>query len=206
MSHECTTEGCLNHGDGYLCEQCLSDLQAWIDQIPRLIETLGVTIGKLDQVRPANAGWNSGGKPGSAAPINLDALQLQENLKTVASKAEHYKHDPMAAGIAWMIQDWVTSAELAVSGPEEPTIDQFALNARVKEARGEPMPPRQAIDYVRKKTKITVKMDDFKNWVKLGHLPYVFDRVTIDDKPSRIYFPGDVFRVAQRMRERRIKV
>lgn len=205
-SHECTTDGCLNHTDAYLCDQCIRDLQAWLDKVPTLITALTVTIAKLDHVRPIGGGWNGGGKPGSAAPLNLDALQLQENLKSVGTSAKDYAHDERAAGLAWLIQDWVTKAELLVSGPEEDVINHVALRERAEEARGEPMPPRQAIDYVRQKTKIAVKMVDFKNWVKLGHLPYVFERVTNDDNPRKIYYPGDVFRVAQRMRDRRIKV
>jgi hypothetical protein len=206
LSNECTTDDCLNHTDTYLCTHCVRDLQAWLDKVDVLIETLGVTIAKLDHVRPANAGWNAGGKPGSAAPINLDALQLQQNLKSVGRYAKDYARDERAAGIAWLIRNWITKAELLVSGPEEEVIDHAEIKERIKEANGEPLPPREAIDYIRAKTKVAVKMTDFKNWVKLGHLKYVFDRVTTDDKARRIYYPGDVFRVAQQMRERRVKL
>jgi hypothetical protein len=206
MSVECTTEDCANHTSTYLCSQCVSDLQQWLDKVPTLITELSVTVARLDQVRPANAGWNSGGVPGSAAPINLDALQLQENLRSVGNDANAYAQDERAAGLAWLIQDWVTKAELLVSGPEEETVNHAEIQERVKEANGEPVPPKEAIQYVKDKAKVAVKMADFKNWVKLGRLRYVLDRVSTDDNERRIYYPGDVFRVAQQMRERRVKI
>jgi hypothetical protein len=205
MSLECTTEDCANHTSTFLCSQCVADLQAWLDKVPGLIEALDVTVAKLDNVRSAGGG-GGGSKPGSAAPLNLDALQLQENLRSVVGSAKDYAQDERAAGIAWMVQDWATKAELLVSGPEAEVINQAQLQARIQEAYGEPLPPREAIDYLRTKAKLTVKMYDFKNWVKLGHLQYVLDHVRTDDKARRIYYPGDIFRVAQKMRDKRIKV
>lgn len=206
MSTECTTADCQNHTSTYLCTGCVRDLQAWLEKVPVLVHELGVTIAKLDNVRPANAGWNGGGKPGSAAPINLDALQLQENLRSVGSDAKAYALDDRAAGLAWLIQDWVSKAELLVSGPEAEFVNHAEIKERIKEANGQPIPPREAIDYLREQTRLSIKVADFKNWVKLGHLRYVLDRVPTDDKARRIYYPGDVFRVAQQMRERRIKL
>lgn len=205
MSQECTTEGCQNQTHTYLCGQCIRDFQQWIDKVPVLIEELDVTIARLDNVRPANVGWNSGSKPGSAAPLDLDALQLKLNLLSVSPRAEDYANDPYAAGNAWIVADWVTKAELLVSGPEAEVVNYAEIQERIKEANGEPVPPKEAIQYVKDKAKVTVKMTDFKNWVKLGHLRYVLDRVCTDDSSRRIYYPGDLFRVAQQMRERHVK-
>ena len=150
MSPECTTDDCLNHTDAYLCTACVRDLQAWLDKVPVLIAALGVTIAKLDNVRPAGGGWNSGSKPGSAAPINLDALQLQENLRSVGRNAKDYAHDERAAGLAWLIQDWVTKAELLVSGPEEPPVNHAANRERIK-GIAPPMPTRQLVPWLRQR-------------------------------------------------------
>ena len=118
MSQECTTTDCGNHTSEYLCTQCVSDLQAWLDKVPVLLVELPVTIAKLDNVRPAGGG--GGSKPGSAAPINLDALQLQENLRTVhRARASALAKDARAAGMAWLVKDWVTKAELLISGVRE---------------------------------------------------------------------------------------
>lgn len=201
---ECTTEECANHTSTYLCSQCVADLQAWLDKVPPLIEALYVTIAKLDNVR--SAGGGGGSKPGSTLPLNVDASELRARLCSVGPDAKAYALDERAAGLAWLIQEWVTTAELMVSGPEPETINHAALQDRVKEANGEPLPPKEALDYLRTKAKLTVKMYDFKNWVKHGHLSYVLDRVTTDEKARRIYYPGEVFRVAQQMRARRIKL
>ena len=205
MSLECTTEDCANHTSTYLCSQCVKDLQAWLDKVPDLIDALGVTVAKLDNVRSAGGG-GGGSKPGSAAPMNIDASELRDRLCSVGKDAKAYALDERAAGLAWLIQEWATSAELMVSGPEPEVINHAQIQARIQEAYGEPLPPREAIDYLRTKAKLPVKMSDFKNWVKLGHLQYVLDHVRTDDKARRIYYPGDIFRVAQQMRERRIKV
>lgn len=205
MSLECTTQDCQNHTSTYLCTQCVADLQAWLDKVPALIDALYVTIAKLDNVRSAGGG-GGGSKPGSAAPINLEASEIRARLCSVGKDAKAYAHDERAAGLAWLIQDWVVKAELMVSGPETETVNHAAIKERIKEANGEPLPPKEAIEYLRVKAKLSVKMFDFKNWVKHGHLAYVLDRVSTDDKARRIYYPGEVFRVAQQMRERRIKI
>lgn len=82
------------------------------------------------------------------------------------------------------------------------------VRQRLKEMKdaallGQPVPPRQAREYLRDKAGISIKTKDFENWVQLGRLDYVLDRVTTDNKPRRIYFPGDVFRTYQEMQERR---
>ncbi|YCK83530.1 hypothetical protein M1D89_10005 [Arthrobacter sp. D3-18] len=72
-----------------------------------------------------------------------------------------------------------------------------------RKARGEPMPPRAVREYLQRKTKVIVTKFDFENWVKLGRLRYVLDRVTTTTKAPRIYYPGDVLEVSERMRARR---
>ncbi|WP_028265922.1 hypothetical protein [Arthrobacter sp. MA-N2] len=185
MSHECTTEDCLNHTDTYLCTHCVRDLQAWLDKVDVLIETLGVTIAKLDHVRPANAGWNAGGKPGSAAPINLDALQLQQNLKSVGRCAKDYARDERAAGIAWLIRDWITKAELLVSGPEEPPVNHAANRERIK-GIAPPMPTRQLVPWLREKTGIIINAQQIRDWARRGKL------TAAEREPSPTYHPHEV--------------
>ncbi|UUG70050.1 hypothetical protein SEA_ZUCKER_91 [Arthrobacter phage Zucker] len=185
MSQECTTADCANHSSEYLCPQCVRDLQAWIDKIPVLVVELGVTIAKLDNVRPASAGWNIGSKPGSAAPINLDALQLQQNLRSVSQNAGQYARDEHAAGIAWMIQDWVAKAELLVSGPEEPPINHHLNRERVKEI-APPMPVRQLVPWLKEKAGITVKPKDIRNWAQRHKIK------AVESKPQPTYHPHEV--------------
>lgn len=185
MSHECTTSDCQNHTSTYLCTQCVRDLQAWLDKIPTLITELSVTIARLDNVRPPSAGLNTGGAPGSSAPINLSALQLQENLKTVWMDAKEYAKDSRAAGLAWLIQEWVTKSELLVSGPEEPPVNHAANRERVKDI-APPMPTRKLVPWLRLNAQITVTGMDIRNWARRGKLR------AVEEKPTPIYHPHEV--------------
>jgi hypothetical protein len=187
MSTECTTPDCANHTSTYLCSQCVADLQAWIDKIPDLITALDVTIAKLDRVRPSN-GWNPGGKPGSAAPINLDALQLQQNLTTVTPNASDYANDPHAAGIAELIQDWVTKAELLISGPEEPPINHTTNRERIRNI-APPMPTRTLLPWLKRNAKVTITSKDIRNWAHRGKLK------AVTHAPQPTYNPHEVLNV-----------
>lgn len=187
MTHECTTADCYNHTSTYLCPRCTSDLQQWIDKIPVLIEALSVTVAKLDNVRPAGGGGGGGGghKPGSAAPINLDALQLQENLRTVGNDAKAYAMDERAAGLAWLIQEWVTKAERFVSGPDEPPVNHAANRERVK-GIAPAMPTRTLVPWLRANAQVIVTSKDIRNWVFRGKLK------AAEQTPQPTYHPHEV--------------
>ncbi|MEW1813249.1 hypothetical protein AB0284_21410 [Pseudarthrobacter phenanthrenivorans] len=77
------------------------------------------------------------------------------------------------------------------------------LNRKAVQALGGPVPPREAMELVKEKTGANIKAKDFENWVKLGHLPYVLDHVSTTSKPRRIYFPGELFKTFDTMREKR---
>jgi len=185
---ECTTEDCQNHTSTYLCTQCVRDLQAWLDMVPDLVKALTVTIAKLDNVRPAGGGGGGGHKPGSAAPINLDALQLQENLRTVGWNAKTYAEDERAAGLAWLIQEWVTKAEILVSGPNEPPVNHAANRERIKNI-APAMPTRQLLPWLKLHAQIVVTSKDIRNWAHRGKLK------AVERAPQPTYYPHDVLDV-----------
>lgn len=186
MSMECTTSDCANHTSTYLCTGCVRDLQAWLDKVPVLIVALNVTIAKLDNVRPAGGGGGGGGhKPGSAAPINLDALQLQENLRSVGPYAAWYAKQDHAAGSAWLIQDWVTKAERLVSGPDEPPVNHQVNRERVK-GIAPAMPTRKLVPWLRENAKVIVTSKDIRNWVFRGKLK------AAEQAPQPTYHPHEV--------------
>jgi hypothetical protein len=164
-SQECTTEDCGNQTSTYLCGRCVDDLQAWIDKVPALLAELPVTIAKLDNVRPAGGG-GCGSKPGSKAPINLDAVQLQQNLLSIhRTLARIHAENPNAAGIAWLIADWVTKAELMISGPEAEHINHTAIRERVRNI-APPMPTKELTKWLRDNARIHVTSMDIRNWVR----------------------------------------
>lgn len=168
----------------YLCTQCVTDLQAWLDKIPPLIDALYVTMAKLDNVRSAGGG-GGGSKPGSAAPINLDAAELRANLCSVGKDAKAYAHDERAAGLAWLIQDWATKAELLVSGPEAETINHARNRERVRNI-APPMPTRELLPWLRKHARISITAFDIRNWARRGKL------TPVDREPQPTYHPHEV--------------
>lgn len=181
---ECTTQDCRNMTSTYLCTRCVSDLQAWLDRVPALIVALDVTIAKLDNVRAAGGG-GGGSKPGSATPLNLDAMQLQENLRSLGRDAKAYANDERAAGLAWLIQDWATKAELLVSGPEQEAINHARNRERVRNI-APPMPTRELLPWLREKAKISVTSMDIRNWARRGKL------TPVDRDPQPTYHPHEV--------------
>lgn len=187
MTLECTTQECRNMTSTYLCTQCTADLQAWLDKVPALIVALDVTIAKLDNVRAAGGG-GGGSKPGSAAPLNLDAMQIQENLRSLGRDAKAYAHDERAAGLAWLIQDWATKAELLVSGPEQEAINHARNRERVRNI-APPMPTRELLPWLREKAKISVTSMDIRNWARRGKL------TPVDREPQPTYHPHEVLEV-----------
>ena len=165
----CTTERCNNPTDQYLCGQCVSDLQAWVDEAHTLAPELTVTIAKQDVLRRAGNTGGGGGKAGSAAPINLDAVQLQMNLQSVARDAATYATDQHAAGIATLIQEWCKTAERLISGPEAEQVDHEAIRQRVENI-APPMPTKDLRQWLRDQAQIHITSMDIRNWVRRGKL------------------------------------
>lgn len=184
MSLECTTQDCQHHTSTYLCTQCVTDLQAWLDKVPALIVALDVTIAKLDNVRSAGGG-GGGSKPGSTMPINMDASELKARLCSVGKDAKAYAHDERAAGLAWLIQDWATKAELMVSGPEQEAINHAKNRERIRNI-APPMPTRELLPWMRKNAKIAVTSMDIRNWARRGKL------TPVEREPQPTYHPHEV--------------
>ena len=187
----CTIVDCEAESNLYLCGHCIQDLQAWIDKGRVLWSELAITVARLDNVRVGNAEGGNGSKSaGSAAPLNLDALQLRINLGTLTQDAEYYAHDQFAAGIAWTVQGWVTSAELVISGPEEERIDHAANREKITEA-APPLPTRQLVKWLRKEARISVKPKDIRNWAARGKLR------PVERDPLPTYWPHEVIELHQ---------
>jgi hypothetical protein len=185
MTNECTTDDCRNMTSTYLCSQCVSDLQSWIARIPILLVELRVTIARLDYVRPAGGG-GGGSKPGPAAPLNLDAWQISENLKTVGKSAKDYAHAEDAAGMAWLIQDWCTKAEMLILGPEEPPVNLTEIRKKLESNRPDAMQTSDVVKWLKENARIHVTSMDIRNWVRRRKL------VAVEQGRYPTYHPYDV--------------
>jgi hypothetical protein len=195
---QCTTPKCENHTATNLCHQCVSDLQAWIDQIPDLLPELDVTIARLDKVRKQQGG-GGGNKAGSAAPLNLDAVQIKINLASVDHDASTYETDEHAAGIAALIQDWVTKAELMISGPIEERIDHAGNRERVQNI-APAMPTRKLVPWLKENAGVTVTSMLIRDWAREGKLK------PVSRDPLPTYLPHEVLDVWHSTRRQMTRV
>lgn len=192
----CTHEDCENPTDLYLCNQCIKDLQAWIDKVPELIHYLQAVIYRQTQTRaPNNEGGTGGGEP-DLSPINIDAYQLRENLLSIHPNATTYAHDQHGAGAMWMIQQWVTKADRLINGPEPERIDHTAIRQRI-EKQAPPMPTRQLIPWLREHTKLAITSMDIRNWARRGKLQ------PAQREPQPTYWPHEVLKAHRETQERK---
>lgn len=95
--------------------------------------------------------------------------------------------------------------DVSVTCPDCAEVHQVAdLQERINlKVRGEPMAPRQVREYLQSNARAFILKKDFENWVQLGRLPYVLDRVNSAGTAKRLYFPGDVLTVHEEMKQRR---
>lgn len=184
----CTTPDCEAPTEMYLCTQCVSDLAASIEYVHRLLPDLDVTIARLDVTRPGNPETRNSNVAGSAAPANMDALQLKLNLESITHTAEQYAKEDHAAGTAWIISEWCKSAEVLISGPEVVFINHAANKERVKEI-APPMTTRQLLPWLRTNARIAITSQQIRDWARRGHLQ------PVTREPSPTYWPHEVIEV-----------
>lgn len=193
----CTTEGCETETSTYLCADCVRDLQAWLDKGRELLPDLDVTIARLDNVRPTNNEGNNGTKSaGSAAPLNLGALDLQMSLQTdLQFTATQYAADPWSATEVPRVIADITKAELMISGPESdaPTKDKLARAA--VELRENVPESLLAIDltlWLKNIHQMTVYPHTIRKWAQRGHIT----RTNTEGRPT--YSPAAVLVYARK--------
>lgn len=168
----CAMTNCdANPGELYLCPQCIQDLDAWLEKGRTIVPEMGVTIARLDNVRPTNNEGNNGTKSaGSAAPLNIGALELQMSLEDdLRFTAADYAADPWSATKAPDVIERIKEAELLVSGPEDEYIDHAANRAKVNDI-APPMPMRELLPWLRTNAKMTITSKAIESWVHRGFL------------------------------------
>lgn len=118
--NDCTTTDCGNGADLYLCNQCVGDLQLWLDKVTETRQMLFTTMAKLDNTGPKNSEGGGGGSTGSAMPLRDGAMDLRYALAIWAGhSAKDLARDAHAAGYLEEIKQLIDRAYELVDGPKE---------------------------------------------------------------------------------------
>lgn len=196
MSQECTTEDCQNFTSTYLCGQCVTDLQAWIDLARGYVVDLNVTIARQDVLRRAGNPGGGGVASESAMPWNDDADQLQQNLLSIDRDAKAYALMPDAAGQAWLIQEWCKKAERLISGPEPENIDTASARAKLEaQVPPDPMPTSDLKKWLSITHGIHITGEQLRQWVHRKKL----QRANEQGRPT--YYPAVVLAIAKHQQQ-----
>ena len=119
MSQECTTEDCRNMTSTYLCTQCVSDLQQWLDRVPDMREELFVTMARLDAIAPRNSG-GGGGTTEAPAAVNHGAMDVRYALAVWEGQdARKLAEDKFAGGFLPLLQELLAKAERIIDLPTQ---------------------------------------------------------------------------------------
>ena len=126
---ECTTNECANPAEQTICGQCVSDLQAWLNQVPDMMEELFITMARLDATAPRNREGGDGMTTEPAMPVRVGALEVRSALRLwveiktngqmVALDANKLAKDKFAGKFLPMLQALLAKAERAIDNPME---------------------------------------------------------------------------------------
>ncbi|MBF6672431.1 hypothetical protein [Glutamicibacter sp. FBE19] len=183
----CTTPDCGMEANLYICNQCINDLQAWINKVPDMMQELLITMGNLDNMRPTRNEGGNGTSTDPREPVNDHLLDLRTSLRIWENQnAEQLAHDQYAGGFINLLAKILKRAEHAIDLPEdEPQPDHEAIRERVKEI-APPMPTRQLVPWLRTNAKLTIKAKDIRNWASRGKLH------PVEREPQPTYWPHEV--------------
>lgn len=126
---ECTSDDCANLAEQAICGQCVSDLQAWLNKVPDMMQELFVTMARLDATAPRNREGGEGMSTEPAMPVRFGALEVRAALRIwveirttgemVALDANKLAKDKFAGKFLPMLQGLLAKAERAIDNPME---------------------------------------------------------------------------------------
>lgn len=126
---QCTAPDCNNPTNGVICAACTSDLQAWLDKVPELLDELFTTMARLDETAPRNREGGEGMTTTPAMPIRVGALEIRSALKIWATQtpngqwiprtAQDLARDKYAGGFLKLLIELIQKAERAIDNPME---------------------------------------------------------------------------------------
>lgn len=166
---ECTSENCNQPTDLYICNECVNVLNQWITEAMIYLPELDAAIAKQTTITKQSEGGN-GTKSSINPGINLDALQIKINLQSIDRTGEQYAHDQHAAGIAWMIEQWVKRARLIVEGETELPINREAIRDRLAKEVPTELKVKPLIQWLETVHDLTIKRSLIWKWAERGHI------------------------------------
>lgn len=187
--NDCTTTVCRNETSTYLCSQCVSDLQLWLDKVTETRQMLFTTMAKLDNTGPKNSEGGGGGSTGSAMPLREGAMDLRYALAIwEGRKASDLAHEEYAGGYVGELKRLIDAADKIVDLPPEQPVDHAANHARAIQA-APPMPTRDLVKFLRTEIKISIKPKDIRNWASRGKLQ------AVQREPLPTYWPHEIIQL-----------
>ncbi|PCC31435.1 hypothetical protein CIK74_17320 [Glutamicibacter sp. BW77] len=126
---QCTTADCANPTNLYLCNSCISDLQAWLDKVPDMMDELFTTMARLDATAPRNREGGDGMSTEPVMPIRVGALEVRAALRLwveltpqgemLPLNAKTLAKDKFSGNFLDMLEGLFDKAERAIDNPME---------------------------------------------------------------------------------------
>lgn len=174
----------------YICNQCIKDLQAWIDKVPEMMQELLITMGNLDNMRPTRSEGGNGLNADPREPVSDYLLDLRASLRIWENQnAGNLAHDQYSGHFIDTLTGVLANAERAIDLPEdEEPPDHEAIRERVKEI-APPMPTRKLIPWLRENAKLSLTSQIIRHYVHKGYLH------AVEREPQPTYHPHEVINV-----------
>lgn len=163
--NDCTTTDCGNGTTSYLCNQCVSDLQLWLDKVTETRQMLFTTMAKLDNTGPKNSEGGGGGTTGSSMPLRDGAMDLRYALAIwEGHNAAQLASDPLSGGFLAEIKLLIDNAFKMVDLPPDDVIDHEAAGRRLATEVPGPLRPKPLLEYLRLTHGIELKESLLRKW------------------------------------------
>lgn len=168
----CTTADCGLDATLYICNQCIRDLQAWINKVPDMMHELLITMGNLDNTRTTRNEGGNGLTSDPREPVSDHLLTLRSALRIWEHRnAEELAHDQYSGEFTDMLKRILKRAETAIDLPEEePQPDHEHLTQQLEEHYPQALTPRECANWLRTHAGIKIAARNINDWYHRGKI------------------------------------
>ena len=167
----CTTPDCGEPSELYLCNDCIRDLQAWIDRVPVMRAELFITMAKLDKVGTQHGEGGNGMTKEAPLPIREAASAKRTALSYWTHRtAQQLAHDEHAGKYQAMLQKLIEQSERVIDLPPDDELRSPDDIRAQLEPHAPPMPAKECAAYLTQLGVLRITKQDIANWVYHGHL------------------------------------